>query len=108
MNDGRILCAENEGTKPNEISNALMTLKGIANRQIGVINLDHTLDIDEVYTITSLFSCIDVYVLLICNNEPIKATNTILTSTILTVSSINVNPFLFFIILTYYSIIIQL
>lgn len=41
-------CAENDGTKPNEISNALMTLKGIANRQIGVINLDHTLDIDEV------------------------------------------------------------
>ena len=39
---------ENEGTKPNEISNSLMTLKGIANRQIGVINLDHTLDIDEV------------------------------------------------------------
>lgn len=34
--------------KPNEVNNAIMKLRGIANRQIGVIELDHSLDIDEV------------------------------------------------------------
>ena len=32
----------------DELSEAILRLKGIANRQIGVIELDHTLDIDEV------------------------------------------------------------
>lgn len=41
-------CSVNEGTKPNEINKAITKLKGIENRQIGVIELDHTLDIDEV------------------------------------------------------------
>lgn len=41
-------CQENEGIKPNFVNRALMELRGIANRQIGVIELDHTLDIDEV------------------------------------------------------------
>lgn len=41
-------CAANEGVKPNEINKAVNELKGIANRQIGVIELDHSLDIDEV------------------------------------------------------------
>ena len=41
-------CSENVGVKPNELNNEIMRLKGIANRQIGVIDLDHTLDIDEV------------------------------------------------------------
>jgi hypothetical protein len=41
-------CTVNEGTKPNEINKAITRLKGIENRQIGVIELDHTLDIDEV------------------------------------------------------------
>lgn len=41
-------CENNLDVKPNEINNAIMSLKGIANRQIGVIELDHTLDIDEV------------------------------------------------------------
>jgi hypothetical protein len=41
-------CENNSDVKPNEINNAIMSLKGIANRQIGVIELDHTLDIDEV------------------------------------------------------------
>lgn len=41
-------CVENEGVKPNDINNAVTALKSIANRQIGVIELDHTLDIDEV------------------------------------------------------------
>lgn len=41
-------CSVNEGTKPNEINKAITRLKGIENRQIGVIELDHTLDIDEV------------------------------------------------------------
>lgn len=41
-------CSLNQGTKPNEINKAVTRLKGIENRQIGVIELDHTLDIDEV------------------------------------------------------------
>ena len=41
-------CAANEGVKPNEVNKAVNELKGIANRQIGVIELDHSLDIDEV------------------------------------------------------------
>ena len=41
-------CSENTGIKPNELNKEIMRLKGIANRQIGVIVLDHTLDIDEV------------------------------------------------------------
>ena len=41
-------CAANEGIKPNEVNKAINELKGIANRQIGVIELDHSLDIDEV------------------------------------------------------------
>lgn len=41
-------CNENEGVKPNDINNIISKLRGIANRQIGVIQLDHTLDIDEV------------------------------------------------------------
>jgi hypothetical protein len=38
----------NEGVDLDELSETLLKLKGIANRQIGVIELDHTLDIDEV------------------------------------------------------------
>lgn len=41
-------CEANEGIKPNNINKAITALKGIANRQIGVIELDHSLDIDEV------------------------------------------------------------
>ena len=41
-------CEANEGVKPNEVNKAVNELKGIANRQIGVIELDHSLDIDEV------------------------------------------------------------
>ncbi len=41
-------CEQNEGVKPNDINKEILALKGIANRQIGVIELDHTLDIDEV------------------------------------------------------------
>ena len=41
-------CKNNPGVKPNEVNNAIMKLRGIANRQIGVIELDHSLDIDEV------------------------------------------------------------
>jgi hypothetical protein len=41
-------CEVNEGVKPNDVNRALMELKSIANRQIGVIELDHALDIDEV------------------------------------------------------------
>lgn len=41
-------CAENQGVKPNEVNKAITELKGIANRQIGVIELDHSLEIDEV------------------------------------------------------------
>ena len=40
--------AENEGVDLDEVSEELTKLKAIANRQIGVIELDHTLDIDEV------------------------------------------------------------
>lgn len=45
---------ENEYAKDNEdvdldkLSETLLMLKSIANRQIGVVELDHTLDIDEV------------------------------------------------------------
>lgn len=38
----------NEGVDVDELSETILKLKGIANRQIGVIELDHTLDIDEV------------------------------------------------------------
>lgn len=41
-------CEDNEGIKPNDINKSITALKGIANRQIGVIELDHSLDIDEV------------------------------------------------------------
>ena len=41
-------CEANEGVKPNVVNKAVTELKGIANRQIGVIELDHALDIDEV------------------------------------------------------------
>lgn len=41
-------CSFNEGVKPNDVNKAISDLKGIANRQIGVIELDHTLDIEEV------------------------------------------------------------
>ncbi len=40
--------AANEGVDLDEVSEELTKLKAIANRQIGVIELDHTLDIDEV------------------------------------------------------------
>ena len=33
-------CNNNLGVKPNEVNNAIMKLRGIANRQIGVIELD--------------------------------------------------------------------
>ncbi len=39
---------ENEGVDIDELSEIILKLKGIANRQIGVIELDHSLDIDEV------------------------------------------------------------
>lgn len=38
----------NEGVDLDELSETISKLKGIANRQIGVIDLAHTLDIDEV------------------------------------------------------------
>lgn len=41
-------CESNDSITPNEVNRALNDLKGIANRQIGVIELNHTLDIDEV------------------------------------------------------------
>lgn len=41
-------CEVNEGVKPNLVNKAITELKSIANRQIGVIELDATLDIDEV------------------------------------------------------------
>ena len=41
-------CADNPGVKPNDVNKAITELKGIANRQIGVIELDHSLEIDEV------------------------------------------------------------
>ena len=53
---------ENEYGKDNpdidldELSESLNKLKAIANRQIGVIELDHSLDIDEV---TEIFICIN-------------------------------------------------
>lgn len=40
--------AANEGVDPDDISESLAKLKEIGNRQIGVIELDHTLDIEEV------------------------------------------------------------
>lgn len=39
---------ENEGVDLDDLSEILMKLKGIANRQIGIIELKHSLDIDEV------------------------------------------------------------
>lgn len=41
-------CEENPEVKPNDVNREIQKLKGIANRQIGVINLDSSLDIDEV------------------------------------------------------------
>ena len=41
-------CEDNPKVKHNEVNNAIIKLKEIANRQIGVIELDHSLDIDEV------------------------------------------------------------
>ena len=41
-------CEANESVKPNDLNKVINKLKGIANRQIGVIELDHTLEIDEV------------------------------------------------------------
>lgn len=41
-------CNDNPGVTPKTLNNTITKLRGIANRQIGVINLDHTLDIDEV------------------------------------------------------------
>ena len=41
-------CTDNPGVKPNDVNKAITELKGIANRQIGVIELDHSLEIDEV------------------------------------------------------------
>ena len=38
----------NVGVDLDELSETLLKLKGIANRQIGVIELEHSLDIDEV------------------------------------------------------------
>lgn len=38
----------NEGIDLDELSETLLKLKGLANRQVGVIELDHSLDIDEV------------------------------------------------------------
>ena len=38
----------NDGVDLDELSEVISRLKNIANRQIGVIELDHTLDIDEV------------------------------------------------------------
>ncbi len=40
--------ASNDGVDVDELSEIINRLKGIANRQIGVIQLEHTLDIDEV------------------------------------------------------------
>lgn len=41
-------CELNKGIKPNIVNKAITDLKSIANRQIGVIELDAALDIDEV------------------------------------------------------------
>lgn len=38
----------NPSVDPEELSETILRLKAIANRQIGVIELDHSLDIDEV------------------------------------------------------------
>lgn len=38
----------NPEIKPNDVNNVVTKLKGIENRQIGVIELDYTLEIDEV------------------------------------------------------------
>ena len=38
----------NDGVDLDELSETILKLKGIANRQIGVIELEHSLDIDEV------------------------------------------------------------
>ncbi|MCR4782167.1 MAG: DUF262 domain-containing protein [Lachnospiraceae bacterium] len=40
--------ADNPEIKPNDVNNEILKLRAIANRQIGVIELDHSLDIDEV------------------------------------------------------------
>ena len=40
--------ADNEGVDMEELSKSINMLQGIASRQIGVIELDHALDIDEV------------------------------------------------------------
>ena len=39
---------DNPEIQPNDVNNIVTKLREIANRQIGVIELDHTLDIDEV------------------------------------------------------------
>lgn len=41
-------CEDNPAVEPKEINREITALKDIANRQIGVIQLDYTLDIDEV------------------------------------------------------------
>ena len=41
-------CEANEGVKPNVVNKAITELRGINNRQIGVIELDASLEIDEV------------------------------------------------------------
>lgn len=41
-------CEANEGVKPNVVNKAITELQGIKNRQIGVIELDASLEIDEV------------------------------------------------------------
>lgn len=41
-------CEANQEVKPNVVNNAIMELRSIANRQIGVIELDSSLEIDEV------------------------------------------------------------
>ncbi|MBQ7433693.1 MAG: DUF262 domain-containing protein [Lachnospiraceae bacterium] len=38
----------NDGVDLDELSETILKLKGVANRQIGVIELEHSLDIDEV------------------------------------------------------------
>ena len=40
--------SKENGIDPSEVNDMVNKLKGIANRQIGVIDLDHTLEIDEV------------------------------------------------------------
>ena len=40
--------SKENGINPSEVNDIVNKLKGIANRQIGVIELDHTLEIDEV------------------------------------------------------------